>query len=125
MIVTSPGLVWNSVSLDPVVAMPGMALLLCYLNLLLSVGQGLAAVQVALENLAGCCLGAGIAIGMTYAIWAINGESRSNTFTRVRAGPPAPATVGRAGRRAQRSAVQDACALALHRVLMNHDRLVF
>lgn len=115
MLVCSPGLVWNSLSLDPVVAMPGMALLLLYLNLLLSVGQGTAAIQVALENLSGCSLGAGLAIGLTYAVWAINGQSRDNTFTRVSSGEgPCGLAGGSTGKgevvpRRTRRHMRDAC----------------
>ncbi|KAL6770813.1 hypothetical protein ACKKBF_B32780 [Auxenochlorella protothecoides x Auxenochlorella symbiontica] len=79
---TSAHPVWTAVSLDDVVAIPAMALLLCYLCLLFSVGTGLAALQVSCELLAGATAGAGIGIGLTYAVLAINGGSRDNTPTK-------------------------------------------
>lgn len=83
MAVTSPSQVWAGLSLDPVVANPALVLLLCYLNILFSVGAGLAALQVAAESVAGNCLGAGLGVGIAYAAFAINGASRANTPARA------------------------------------------
>ena len=80
---TSAALPWIGLSVDPVVFTPAMALLLCYLNLLFSIGSGQAAFHVAGELLAGSCLGAGIGVGINYAALSANGGSREDSVTKV------------------------------------------
>lgn len=83
MATTSPEQPWLALSVDPVVFTPAMALLLCYLNLLFSIGSGQAALQVASELLVGSCMGAGVGMGIMYAAYGINGASRDDTVTKV------------------------------------------
>ena len=80
---TSAALPWIGLSIDPVVFTPAMALLLCYLNLLFSIGSGQTAFHVAGELLAGSCLGAGIGVGINYAALSANGGSREDSVTKV------------------------------------------
>lgn len=76
--------VWNALALDPVLANPALILMLFSLVVLISLGTGLAPLQLAAENMAGGLLGGALGLGCIYLTLAAAGSG--NTPTKVGSG---------------------------------------
>lgn len=86
MATCSPEVVWTSLSLDAVVATPGLALLLYYISALLAVGAAISFVSVVGNALGASIVGSGVSLAICYSAYGVNGGNMENTFTRVSAG---------------------------------------
>jgi hypothetical protein len=75
--------VWNSLSLDPVLANPSLILMLFALIILINLASGLAPLQLASETCAGSLLGGGLGLACIYLSLLANGGSSDNTVTKV------------------------------------------
>lgn len=74
---------WNALSLDPILANPSLILVLTVVELLFSIGTGLSAVQIAVESCVGALIGGGLELGVSYAVYGINGGTHTGP-TKVR-----------------------------------------
>ncbi|KDD73386.1 hypothetical protein H632_c2233p0, partial [Helicosporidium sp. ATCC 50920] len=74
MVTLSPYVVWDSLSLDPVLGNPALVMLLFFLmSMLTTSGAGITAVQVAAEGVAGAVMGGGASIAIAYISVAATG----------------------------------------------------